>query len=168
MNILKSSPLYSTSTPDIAHLKTSVSIAHPVKNVTSEHIISASMAPKTEAPFPLLKLPAELRLMVYEFISVDVHAEKFDRHKDGNEECQFTTVTKVISPAILATCHQINVEAEAIMKKKFDEIINTALRLTVGIDNLMCLTHKCSPVRILPPHSPSNMGVSALAPLTGL
>lgn len=150
MNILKSSPLYSTSTPNTAHLKMSVSTAHPANNVTSEHIMPASMAPKTEAPFPLLKLPPELRLMVYEFISVDVHAEKFDPYKDGYKECQFTMVTTFIYPSILATCRQINVEAEAIMKKKFDEIMNIPLRLIVGIDNFKCEAHKCSAVRILP------------------
>jgi hypothetical protein len=81
---------------------------------------------------------------------VHVVAKEFTQYENNKQECRFTTVTQCPLLAILATCRQFSVEDETVMKRNFDSILNTPLRLIVDIESLWLFENTYSPVRTLP------------------
>jgi hypothetical protein len=74
------------------------------------------MRDKTEC-FRFLDLPAELRLMVYEYLPNRTKRAKFVKIEDGVVMSTFTLITTSIPPAaILGICGLINREAKAILE----------------------------------------------------
>jgi hypothetical protein len=87
-------------------------------------------APK-DMPFPFLKLPTELRLMVYERILIRI-SEHRRIHQVRDVIHPVTYIVTCLSVNILATSRDIRREATDTMNKKSRTMYNTPLRVLVS------------------------------------
>lgn len=94
-------------------------------------------------PFPFMKLPMELRLMVYECIPVQIKSHDFDRTRNTSAASHsFAIVSKYIDLSIWATCRKIHSEATVIMQRKLKDVLETPPRLIIDLSHNISI-HKC-------------------------
>ena len=102
------------------------------------------MEPQT--PFPFMKLPIELRLMVYERLPIQIKRHDFNRLNNPRNPSagsySFAVVSNSIDLSILTTCRQVRTEASAIMHTKMDDILQTPPRLIIDLASTAKI-HKC-------------------------
>jgi hypothetical protein len=99
-----------------------------------------------EEPFRFLDLPKEVRLMVYEFIPVEVRDVKLRMKVDRNNlkfifvieenEPSLTMSLYKTSTQILRVCHEVRDEAHAIMKRKLEQIEQVPPNATLFMDTV--------------------------------
>lgn len=108
-----------------------------VNNLDETIIRSTIVNMDTQGPFPLMRLPIELRLMVYERIPTRITRYDFDRLNNPRNPSagsySFSVIMKTIDLAILSTSQQIRAEATAIMHAKLIDIVETPPRLIVDL-----------------------------------
>ncbi|KAH3994586.1 hypothetical protein HBI38_026650 [Parastagonospora nodorum] len=104
--------------------------------------MTTGMTYKTHC-FRFMHLPVELRLMVYESLSVHVTHHRFEQEAstpnkpvyhmiDTTQYSSCRLVWKTLEGAsLLATCRQINKEASAIIQQKLNEIKSEPIRIIV-------------------------------------
>jgi hypothetical protein len=86
--------------------------------------------------FPFMKLPTEIRLMVYECIPVQVKVDDFATiGGTAAKSRNFAVVSKHIDLSILLTCRNIHYEASAIMQKKLNDILATPPRWIIDLSH---------------------------------
>jgi hypothetical protein len=114
----------------------------------------------TIEPFRFLDLPPELRLMVYEYISIEKHRHVLTRAESGlsNDKWPSTfpsqsTITLIrpsLPVALLRTCHVIKNEATPILEEKWTSLAKQPLQFLVDYASLIALTAYPSPLAVLP------------------
>jgi hypothetical protein len=93
--------------------------------------------------FPFMKLPTEIRLMVYECIPVQVKRDDFATiGGTAANSRNFAVVSKCIDLSILLTCRNIYYEASAVMQKKLSDIMATPPRWIIDLSYNSNI-HKC-------------------------
>jgi hypothetical protein len=96
--------------------------------------------------FPFMKLPIELRLMVYERLPIQITRHDFERpnnpQKPSSGSYFFAIVSESIDLTILATCKQVHAEATAITSARLRHILDTPPRMTVDLTSTPKI-HKC-------------------------
>jgi hypothetical protein len=93
--------------------------------------------------FPFMKLPTEIRLMVYECIPVQVKRDDFATiGGTAANSRNFAVVSKYIDLSILLTCRNIYYEASAVMQKKLNDILATPPRWIIDLSYNSNI-HKC-------------------------
>jgi hypothetical protein len=88
--------------------------------------------------FRFLDLPAELRLMVYDHLTPDIHRSTWKAPTTSTtsdtsttELSSIVTTEKVLSPAILRVCKVIHTEADPILSKELQKMMPEPFRLNV-------------------------------------
>jgi hypothetical protein len=107
------------------------------------HTLNADRSQKVMAdshPFRFLDLPKELRLMVYELLPIKTTFHVF--HHDGSfVGATLQLVWKTLSGInVLATCHEINFEAKAILGPVLDQLKQEPISLVASAENLCTTT----------------------------
>jgi hypothetical protein len=93
--------------------------------------------------FPFMRLPIELRLMVFECIPVQIKRHDFARKPNTSTNSQsYSIVSKSIDLSILRTCRKIHDEASAIMQGKLENILETPPRMIINLSHYISI-HKC-------------------------
>lgn len=98
---------------------------------------------ESQSAFPFNALPAEIRLMIYECIPVEVQRHDFQAVSISSATPRsFSVITKSIDLSILRTCKKIYDEASAIMQKKLHDIRHTPPRWIIDVSYAGYI-HKC-------------------------
>jgi hypothetical protein len=93
--------------------------------------------------FPFMKLPTEIRLMVYECIPVQITRDDFATIGGTvPKSCSFAVISKSIDLSILLTCRSIYHEASTVMQKKLNDILATPPRWIIDLSHNSNI-HKC-------------------------
>jgi hypothetical protein len=93
--------------------------------------------------FPFMKLPTEIRLMVYECIPVQIKRDDFATIGGITATSRsFAVVSKYIDLSILLTCRDIYYESNAVMQKKLNDIMATPPRWIIDLSHNNNI-HKC-------------------------
>jgi hypothetical protein len=82
----------------------------------------------SEQPFRFLDLPIELRFCVYEFLSLEIKHHTF-RFPLSGSNVQLTAVKRSFPLAILGTCRTIRTEAEDIVGRGRNLVLNAPPRI---------------------------------------
>lgn len=97
----------------------------------------------SQSAFPFNALPAEIRLMIYECIPVQVQRHDFQAVSISSANPRsFAVISKSIDLSILQTCKKIHDEASAIMRKKIEDIRRTPPRWIIDV-SYAAYIHKC-------------------------
>jgi hypothetical protein len=75
-------------------------------------------------PFPFLRLPRDIRLMVYERLQPSNKHVRLSNHPDNDPDCAILIV-RSLDTAILASCRLINEEARGIWVKTAKQMISS-------------------------------------------
>ncbi|KAF2825329.1 hypothetical protein CC86DRAFT_325365 [Ophiobolus disseminans] len=99
-----------------------------------------------QRPFPFMNLPIELRLMVYERLSIHVNRDDFNRLNNPRNPSagshSFAVMSETVELSILRTSRQVHAEATTVMQKKTEHILNSPPRLIVDLTSATKI-HKC-------------------------
>ncbi|KAH7381393.1 hypothetical protein DE146DRAFT_760827 [Phaeosphaeria sp. MPI-PUGE-AT-0046c] len=97
----------------------------------------------SQSAFPFNALPAEIRLMIYECIPVQVQRYDFQAVSISSATPRsFAVISKSIDLSILRTCRKIHDEASAIIQKKLHDIRQTPPRWIIDVSYAGYI-HKC-------------------------
>jgi hypothetical protein len=85
------------------------------------------------APFLFLRLPKEIRLMIYERLpdEIDYYSCHGIRHNVLYSKTRYILKTTCASTAILATCRAVHSEASSIIKKNIVSALAKPARITI-------------------------------------
>jgi hypothetical protein len=98
---------------------------------------------ETQSAFPFNALPAEIRLMIYECIPVQVQRHDFQAVSISSANPRsFAVISKSVDLSILRTCKKIHDEASGIMRKKIEDICQTPPRWIIDV-SYAAYIHKC-------------------------
>lgn len=89
-------------------------------------------------PFPFMRLPSEIRLMIYERIPIELKVREFTHHAPdtpNSKPFRFSLIDRTICAAILRTCRQVYKEANPILHKKCQLILCYPLRMLFDTAN---------------------------------
>ncbi|KAF2870206.1 hypothetical protein BDV95DRAFT_575291 [Massariosphaeria phaeospora] len=101
------------------------------------------------AHFPFLALPKELRLMVYERIPNRTRTYSIKSGESSDVLDHFMLVEENVTTYILATCRQVNSEAQAILDRKMLSILESPIRLVTSVKGMPGLMRRLGPLRSL-------------------
>ncbi|KAH7074484.1 hypothetical protein BKA63DRAFT_314915 [Paraphoma chrysanthemicola] len=89
----------------------------------------------TIAPFRLLNLPKEIRLMIYEELAISWNHHEMPL--DGAATCHGTIMNPSMPGVrLLATCRFINKEAGAVLRKQLERMVQSFPTIFVDVDRL--------------------------------
>ncbi|KAH7378503.1 hypothetical protein DE146DRAFT_585954, partial [Phaeosphaeria sp. MPI-PUGE-AT-0046c] len=100
----------------------------------------------TAQSFRFLDLLPELRVMVYERINIMIRHHILKKPISPGESKHTSRSRLVVCICILATCRQINYEAQQIFAEKFDSIRSQPVRFYVDVASALDLVSRKSPL----------------------
>jgi hypothetical protein len=105
------------------------------------------MAPHDQGAFRFLYLPAELRLIIYKFLTIHVrhhtvYTTKPSVAKPEDEHPSVTIILHQVSVQLLRVCHKIRNEAQAIMTLQVERIRERTPRIIVDSGAVHLLSQK--------------------------